>query len=51
MFPVDVDITKYQPTNAQATSENADLRDIGQSRKFNYETQRFEILDGTNVVP
>ena len=51
MFPVDVDITKYQPTNAQATSENADLGDIGQSLKFNYETQRFEILDGTNVVP
>ena len=51
MFPSDVDLSNVTYTSTEQATNTLDLKKLGQSLAFDYDTNTFVIVAGTNKIP
>ena len=51
MFPSDVDLSNVTYTSTEQATNTLDLTKLGQSLAFDYDTNTFVIVAGTNKIP
>ena len=51
MFPSDVDLGNVTYASTEAETNALDLTTLGQSLAFDYDTNTFVIVAGTNKIP
>lgn len=51
MFPTDVDFNSVEVLTIDTTIDNSSTDTLGKSLKFDYETESFIFVDGSNVIP